>query len=697
MGKLFKILGALLGVLVLLIVAAVVIVPAVVDPNDYKGEIITKVQEQTGRTLQINGDLKLSVFPWLGVEIGGLKLSNAQGFGDQPFAAVTHAAVRVKLMPLLSSRVEVDTIGLEGLELNLAKNSKGASNWDDLARGAEAKESGPDDKKGGEQAGMAAFTVGGIDVRQARVTWDDRASGQHFTVSNFSLSTGAINQGEPVALEMGMQLESKSPPLTIGAEMAGTLNLDQAAGELRIADLRLQLNAAGEMLPGGKSAATIEAAVVAALNGQSVTVDRLKVTSGNLVLSGGLKGSALDSQPLISGNVKLAELNLRQWLSSQGITLPETADTEVLTRLSGDIGFRAEGTVTRLEKLSLSLDDTLITGSATLRGAAVAFGLEIDAIDLDRYLPPAQEGAAAPATSAKASGDEELLPVKMLRQLDLNGKLKIGRLVINKLLAEQLEVTVKAGKGKLELGQKVGRFYEGSYQGVATVDVSGKVPLVGTENSLSKLSAGPLIKDLTGEDRFDGKGMFNARLNGRGNSVNAIKKTLAGTLDFRFENGSVKGFNLAQSIRDAKAKFSGGTAEKPLEDAQTDFSELGATAVIKEGVLTSNDLLAKSPYLRVTGAGQVDLVSESLDYKVKATIVSTEKGQGGEGLEELKGVPLPVHLTGPLASPDYSFDLAAVLTGAQKAKVEQKVEEKKQELKQKLEDKLQNKLKGLFQ
>ncbi len=118
--------------------------------------------------------------------------------------------------------------------------------------------------------------------------------------------------------------------------------------------------------------------------------------------------------------------------------------------------------------------------------------------------------------------------------------------------------------------------------------------------------------------------------------------------------------------------------------------------MINKGVLTNKDLLAKSPYLRVSGDGQVNLVNETLDYKVKAVVVSTEKGQGGEGLDDLKGVPLPVHLTGPYASPDYSFDFGSVLAGAQKAKVEEKVEEKKQELKKKLDSGLKSKLKGLF-
>ena len=99
MGKLVKILAWLVGLFVLLVIAAVVVLPMVIDPNDYKAEIVDKVEQVTGRSASIDGDLKLSVFPWLGIQTGRLGLGNAEGFGDQPFAKVEQVSVRVKLVP----------------------------------------------------------------------------------------------------------------------------------------------------------------------------------------------------------------------------------------------------------------------------------------------------------------------------------------------------------------------------------------------------------------------------------------------------------------------------------------------------------------------------------------------------------------------------------------------------------------------
>lgn len=706
MGKLFKILGGLVLALLLLVVAAAIILPMVIEPNDYKGEIVTQVKEQTGRDLKITGDLKLSVFPWLGIEIGGLELSNAKGFGEQPFAVVNSAAVRVKLMPLLSRRLEVDTVGLDGLVLNLAKSKTGATNWDDLVKGGVPAEQ--DKPQAGKGKGLEGFVIGGVDISDARISWDDRSAGQQYTVDQFFLKSGAIRPDSPVDLELGAQLQSKEPELNAKIKLDGTVSLDEKAGLLAIKGLNLQLDASSPLLQKGTMSAALKADVGLALNGQTFSVDGLSITADALKLTGRLQGSNLTAKPAFSGTLNLAELNLREWLSEQGVALPETADAQVLSRFAADLELAAQGDVTQLNRVAITLDDTKINGKGSLKGSAIGFDLDVDSINLDRYLPPVKEEAATPAKTdevaeAKSSGDEPLLPVELLRSLNLNGSLKIGQMVIKKLTANQVLVTVKASQGKITTEQKIGAFYQGSFNSVVNLNVAGKTPVMQIEEQATDIQAGPLLKDMTAKDKFDGKGNFQAKLQTSGNSINAFKRGLNGDLSFRFEDGSVKGINLAQMLREGQAKLKGEKLPASNEPPKTDFSEMSGSAVIQNGVLNNQDLLAKSPFLRVTGAGSVNLIAETLDYLVKPVIVSTAAGQGGEGLEELKGVPVPVKLTGPYASPDFAIDWAQVVTGSQKAKLEEKKAEvkqqldvKKEEAKQKLENKLKDKLKGLF-
>ena len=520
MGKLFKVIGGLILALVLLVVAAAIILPMIIDPNDYKDEIITQVNQQTGRELKIEGDLELSVFPWLGVDIGGLELSNAKGFGEQPFAVVNSAGVRVKLMPLLSRELEVDTVVLNGLVLNLAKAKDGRTNWDDLVKGG--GEEKPASTESGEGKGLAGFRIGGVDISDATIRWDDRSSGQQYAVEQFFLKSGAITSGSPVSLELGAQLQSKAPQMTAQVNLQGMVSLDEAAGLLRIQGLDLELEASSPEFRQETVTVNLAADVVLALNGQSLAVDGLDLSAGDLKLSGNLKGDTLNSQPAFSGSLALAEFNLRSWLDGQGIKVPETADPEVLTRVAAQFELANQGATTRVEKLQIGLDDTRISGNASVKGEAIGFALELDKINADRYLPPVKEEEMAKTEQAaegpKATGDEPLFPVETLRGLNLNGTLKIGELIINKLTAREIQATVKAQGGKLSFDNRIGAFYQGRSDAQVNLDVSGKTPQIRINKDASNIQAGPLLQDLTGKDKFDGKGNFKANLTGSGNS-----------------------------------------------------------------------------------------------------------------------------------------------------------------------------------
>src|SRR5699024_10867059 len=132
MKKFLKILFSTLLVIILLIIIAVVVLPFVINPNDFKPQIAAQVEKMTGRELTLNGDIDLSVFPWLGVELQKVSLSNPPNFSKTPFAKAEDMEVRVKLLPLLKKRIVMDTVVLRGLDLNLVRNANGQTNWNDL-------------------------------------------------------------------------------------------------------------------------------------------------------------------------------------------------------------------------------------------------------------------------------------------------------------------------------------------------------------------------------------------------------------------------------------------------------------------------------------------------------------------------------------------------------------------------------------
>jgi len=683
MGKLFKVLGIFIGVVVLLLAAAVVVLPMVVDPNDFKGEIVERFHEQTGRELKIAGDLNLSVFPWIGVQVDGVELSNAKGFGKSPFASVKRAAVRVKLMPLLGKKLEVDTIELNGVALNLAKKSDGTSNWDDLAKGKEKETAADKDKDGGD-VGLDGFSIGGVNIKDAQISWDDRQAGQQIGIKEFNLNSGAIVPGKPVKISMGMQLQSKDPAINARIGLDGIIELHQANQQLNVRGLKVTVDADGAALPKGELKVELVSDLLLALDGRAFALLNLKAKSGSLDLSGEIKGAKLNSDtPQFSGNIVIAEFNPRDWMISQGMEPPAMSDPKALSKFSATLGLGSSGMSTKINKLAIQLDDTKINGNATIQGKAVAFKVDVDAIDMDRYLPGGQSknGSGAGGKESAGSSNEQLLPVDAIRSLNMSGAVNIAQLTVNKMLAKNVQLTLKARNGLLQTTQKIGAFSGGSYNGTVDINAGGKTLSLKLTSKLAGVQLESLVKQLSGEDRINGEGNFDANLTASGNDINSLKRTLNGTLKFNLLKGAIKGINLAAELRKAKAMFSGKSAPKSTGPVQTDFSQIKGSGVITKGVLSNKDLEALSPFLRVTGDGVVNLVKERLDYTTTIFVVETSKGQGGQdlsGLEELerKKIGVPVRFTGPLASPKWQVKWDKVLLDSQKEELKSKLEEK---------------------
>ncbi len=667
MKKLIRILGKIIVVAFALLVAGAIAITVFFDPNDYKDDIAAYVKDQTGRELAMKGELSLSLFPWVGLEIGETELGNAPGFGDQPFARVEEVGLKVKLLPLLRRRVIMDTVILEGLELNLVRNAQGRGNWEGLAGPEKPKPEAKAPAKREPREAVRALDISGVRVSGARIEWHDRQAVQRVALSDLALRTGRLGIGEPVDVELTFDVQAAPEARPRHVVLSARVALDAALQNLDVRDLVLE--AAG------------------------------------LELAGELTGRGLQAEPRFEGSLQLAEFVPRRLLQELELEVPPTADATVFGKAALRTRVQATPSSVELTELSLRLDDTELSGRLAIQGfqpPAYRFDLNVDQVDVDRYLPPAPAepsraaGAAKPAPPGEAA---PLIPVELLRSLNVEGTLRIGKLKAYNIRSEQIEITVTAKKGSLRVHPASARLYGGRYAGDVRVDARGKRPVVSMDEKLSGIQAEPLFRDAAGWDWLSGTADLSAQLSGTGAEAEAIKRTLRGAITFSFADGVVNGVNIPHLIRTANAALRG-EAKPPGAPQRTDFTSLSGSAQVKNGVVDNRDLQVKSPLLRIEGSGTADLVRERLDYLVKAVIVGSLEGQSGAALAQLKGVPIPVRITGPFASPDYRVELEKVITETQKKRVEEEVEEQKEELEKRLRDKLKegvgDKLKGLF-
>ena len=244
MKTLVKLIAGLLVALVLAVGAAAVLLPKYVNPNDYKDQVTAQIEKATGRKLALGGDLKLSVFPWLGVDVAKVSLGNAQGFGDQPMFAADKLTVRVQLVPLITKRaLLVDTVIVEGADIRLARNKKGVTNFDDLT--GKDKESG--DLK------LAALILNGLSIKDSSLAWDDQQQGKRYKVSSLAVSTGELAFDSPIPLAVAAAFEAPAEELVGSVAMKGDVTIDKAVQRIKVAPLNLNGKLKGKTIPGGAS------------------------------------------------------------------------------------------------------------------------------------------------------------------------------------------------------------------------------------------------------------------------------------------------------------------------------------------------------------------------------------------------------------------------------------------------------------
>ncbi|HIE40380.1 MAG TPA: AsmA family protein, partial [Thiomicrorhabdus sp.] len=197
-------------------------------------------------------------------------------------------------------------------------------------------------------------------------------------------------------------------------------------------------------------------------------------------------------------------------------------------------------------------------------------------------------------------------------------------------------------------------------------------------------------------DKLGGTGSIDLNITTAGSNITHFKQNLNGTVSTNLTDGFIKGFNLAQSIREAQAKLSGKPIPANKEALQTDFSSFIAQASIKQGVITTQKLTAQAPFMRISGSGKINLPNESLNYLVRAKIVASDKGQGGEELQSLNGLTLPIKLKGDYRNPKVSLDISGLLAEKTKAELEQKKEQVIEETKEKVEKQVKEQLDGFL-
>ena len=642
MPRLLKFALTTAAALLALLLAAIGLFVATFDPDAHKAWLIEQVQARTGRTLSVPGPVELRLFPTLGARVGAVALSEPRS--SAPFAALRSAQLSVALWPLLRRQLVVDRIELDGLDVQLVRNADGSTSIDDLlGTPAAAPTPPPDSAASAAPARPLQFDIAGIALTDTTLRLDDRAGPRRLTLSQASLRTGRVVPGLPVDLQFQGRLGSDAPLLDTTLQLQARVTATAALDRITLETVRAEIAGRVATLAALQLRLSVPSATWAA---RTLQVPALELQA--------------DAGPLQLRSAGSATLDMaRQRLDSQ---------------LSG-----------RLDRSQFQAK----LGLASFTPAAIRFDLEVDQIDLDRYRSP------APAAAASAPAAETPLDLSALAALDARGAVRVGALQVAGLKTTALRTDLRAAGGRIELAGLAAQLYGGKLSGRLGVQAAA-TPRFTLQTALTGVRVGPLLADLLAKPApLEGVGDVVLDIATEGRSTAALPGALQGGARVVLRDGMVRGINVAQTLRRARAQLTGaGTQTGEASAAEsTDFSALTASFRIRDGVARNDDLQATSPLLRVGGNGDIDLGRRTLDYLVQATVVATLQGQGGPELQALRGQTIPVRLQGPFDALRYRVEFGSMVRELAKEKLEPKAREAldkaKDDAKQRLGDKLQ--------
>lgn len=717
MKKPFKILAVALSAIVLLLGLGIAYLSFVFDPNQFKSQLIELVKNKKHRDLAIDGNIQLNFFPKLGVSLEKIKLSEFES--TTQFAAVDKAQVSLALLPLLQKQIVVDKISLQGLQLRYQRDAAGQSNIDDLIK---QESSNKEAESPSSTTQQMRFDIEGIDIAQSSFAIDDQKSELKGRIHDLNFSTGKISNKNKTPIKFSAQFQFEQPKAEAKIDINTQLRFDieqklldlqdlksQIAGKLGSNPFNVEISTAAMQLSPNKSASE-QIQLAAKLGGTQelstqIVLSKLQIQDKQLQITE-LSAQAQSKQAGSSKQVNLKS-SLSMGLDTQVVQLPQLAlqiklndpklaQTEILIPINGQLSANLKNKSLDT-KLDAKFDDTKLQTSVQVNNfsnPAISFKVDIDKINLDRYIKNAAEPAKAD------NNKEEDLNLSALKSLNLDGLIRIGALQVKNLKINQVALPIKANHGKIAMNGITAQLYQGSVAGNMGFDVDGNHFQM--QQNLSNVQINPILVDFMQKDIVEGRGNLSVNINTHGKRVSQFKDNLNGNVRTQLTDGAVKGINLAKSLRDFKAKILNKADQQQAanKNEKTDFSAFSVSMQFVDGVGNSDDLDMKSPFLRVGGKGQVNLRNSSLDYTARTTIVNTSAGQDGADLSQLKDLSIPVRISGPFDKLGYQILFSQIgseaLKSAFKAKAAPVLEEKKKELKEKVNDELKGKLKGLF-
>ncbi len=614
---------------VLVVLVGVAVGSLLLLPGDRIANIAAdQVKAQTGRVLEISGDVNITLWPVIGVSTGPVSFSNADWSDAGPMFSADSLSIGVNTAGLFGGDIRITKVEAENPTIRLEQRKDGRANW--------------------------LFSA----PASAEVSTDS------------TTNTGAASANSPRTLTLE-KMNVTNARLIYAVE--GSDTIDQAGVDLSLVwpDPAGAATIVATVRPGGEPVevrTTIDRFAIWITGvAQAVTAD-ISGPGGEVSFAGaaGVFGE-------LSGNVSIRTPNTGAFLNALGL-----GPFDFPKGLGQSADIAAKVTLTREGKLAfreavLNLDGNAIRGAADIQlsdapkvnAQFTAGALNLRSLSADSKPADGQSsGTGGSGTGGSGNGGAaqkgwSKAPIDASGLASFDGDVSLAADSIDlgtlKLGASRLLMRVERSRAVFEIREI--QAYEGVITGEFVANNRSGLS-VGGAFSGTGVEMNGLLSDLAGLTRLSGKANAELSFLGVGNSVDAIMKSLSGKGVLKLGKGLISGIDLDRLMRSGDG--GGGT---------TVFDSLTATMAITDGNLVNEDLLLLLSNFKADGIGRVGLGVQDIDYLFTPVALRANSGSG---------LAIPVRIRGPWANPKITPDVSAAIDlnlSVQKEKLEKKARE----------------------
>lgn len=378
-----------IGALVVVVLSVVLFWAAYyVDTDEFRDSFVGVMEQVTGQPVTLKGEFNIALYPTISLEVLGLVIESDADSGEQPLVEFDDLQVSARLIPLLSRKLELRTILVEGMTVHVVRSENGEFNWQSVI---DRQTTLFADSEGGDQ--IAGVSLAGLEVVDASFAFADKQAGDVFELSGIDIRTGTIVPGEDVPFSAKSDFSWQKAGLTSQFILKGVIETHEN-NHLRLKDANIYATVGGDFLPQGANPGEMTAGLKVDWEDRRLSIDDFQLSFLGLRAKGSLISENMDKALSATGRIEFQSFTPSDIILRYFPDAP-TASVDGLKRGTFSTNFQVDEKGVALKNLSVSLDDLKVHGRAQLVGYKSPL-LDLDLhgtdVNLDRYLPLFETG-----------------------------------------------------------------------------------------------------------------------------------------------------------------------------------------------------------------------------------------------------------------------------------------------------------------